>query len=172
MQKKSYFASEHRNFWPPLEQLKPYFIPISGPPGFTVGGNDTGGFRLEGVDGTENFEPGKGRIDISLQLTGHPNYGVFLFYRKTRGPMYSSKGDLTKMKTYVRTEHYDLLTQAFFIPFDQAWLAVKEFIETDGQLPKSIEWVNMKDVEGEPFPDPRHKPGPGETIIEQQRRHK
>jgi hypothetical protein len=33
-----------------------------------------------------------------------------------------------------------------FIPFDRAWLAVKEFIETDGALPKSIDWIASADM--------------------------
>lgn len=32
--------------------------------------------------------------------------------------------------------------------------AVKEFIETDGQLPKCIEWVANKDLPPGTFPDP------------------
>jgi hypothetical protein len=41
-----------------------------------------------------------------------------------------------------------------FIPFDRAWLAVKEFIETDGALPKSIDWIADADIPDEVFPDP------------------
>jgi hypothetical protein len=39
-------------------------------------------------------------------------------------------------------------------PFKSAWLAVKEFIETDGQLPKSIEWIANKELPVGTFPDP------------------
>jgi hypothetical protein len=32
--------------------------------------------------------------------------------------------------------------------------AVKEFLETDGELPKSIEWVANADLPRNTFPDP------------------
>jgi hypothetical protein len=41
-----------------------------------------------------------------------------------------------------------------YIPFERAWLAVKEFIETDGQLPTSIEWVRTSELPEHTFPDP------------------
>jgi hypothetical protein len=41
-----------------------------------------------------------------------------------------------------------------FIPFAEAWKAVKEFIETEGELPKSIEWVRNRDLPPNTFPDP------------------
>nr|WP_292612931.1 Imm1 family immunity protein [Nitrobacter sp. 62-13] len=40
------------------------------------------------------------------------------------------------------------------MPFPVAWKAVKEFIETDGELPTSIEWVANSDLSPETFPDP------------------
>ena len=41
-----------------------------------------------------------------------------------------------------------------YIPFDRAWLAVKEFIETEGRLPTSIEWVSNADLPEGTFPEP------------------
>ena len=54
----------------------------------------------------------------------------------------------------MRNLHNDPLPVGLFIPFKSAWLAVKEFIETDGALPKSIEWVANKDLPAGTFPDP------------------
>jgi Immunity protein Imm1 len=54
----------------------------------------------------------------------------------------------------VRNPHNDPLPVGLFIPFKTAWLAVKEFIETDGALPKSIEWIANKDLPPGTFPDP------------------
>ncbi|MNC98194.1 hypothetical protein D3C83_160840 [compost metagenome] len=48
----------------------------------------------------------------------------------------------------------DLRPIGLFIPFPVAWKAVKEFMETDGQLPKSIEWVANRDLPTNTFPDP------------------
>jgi hypothetical protein len=50
--------------------------------------------------------------------------------------------------------HGTPLSVGLFIPFRTAWSAVKEFIETNGELPKSIEWVASGDLPPEAFPDP------------------
>ena len=44
---------------------------------------------------------GKGRIDIDLQMWGHPDLGVLLIYSKWGGGLkltYTSKGDLTRLR--------------------------------------------------------------------------
>ena len=67
---------------------------------------------------------------------------------------YTSRGDLNRLGEIVRTLHDDRLPVGLFIPFPKAWLAVKEFMETEGQLPKSIEWVRNTDLPPNTFPDP------------------
>lgn len=67
---------------------------------------------------------------------------------------YSSKGDPRRLREWVRTLHNTPLPVGLFIPFKAAWVAVKEFIETEGALPKSIEWVANKDLPPGTFPDP------------------
>jgi len=54
----------------------------------------------------------------------------------------------------VRSLHGTPLSVGLFVPFPVAWKAVKEFIETDGELPTSIEWVANSDLSPETFPDP------------------
>ena len=44
-------------------------------------------------------------------------------------------------------------TRGLFIPFPKAYEAVKEFIETGGQLPKCIEWVADEDLPPGTFPE-------------------
>jgi hypothetical protein len=61
---------------------------------------------------------------------------------------------LTRLREWVRSLHDTPLPVGLFIPFEQAWKAVKEFIETDGQLPKSIEWIANRDLPPNTFPDP------------------
>ena len=39
-----------------------------------------------------------------------------------------------------------------FIPPDLAWRAVKEFIETDGTLPRTIEWLSSAELPEHTFP--------------------
>ena len=41
-----------------------------------------------------------------------------------------------------------------YIPFERAFAAVKEFIETDGELPKSIEWIANRELPPNAFPRP------------------
>jgi hypothetical protein len=50
--------------------------------------------------------------------------------------------------------HGDLRPIGLYIPYEKAWLAVKEFIETDGNLPNSIEWVPGRELPPGTFPDP------------------
>ncbi len=50
--------------------------------------------------------------------------------------------------------HGTPLPVGLFIPYATAWKAVKEFIETDGKLPKNIEWIANRDLPENTFPDP------------------
>jgi hypothetical protein len=159
MRKTVYFDVFDGRGWPSPEQLRPYFL---APPGqrwtFDGGnGNDSWGLTAEGVDGTEHLEANKGRIDIELEMWGHPDLGVLLIYSKWGGgvkQMYSSKGDLHRLREWVRSLHDTPLPVGLFIPYEKAWQAVKEFIETDGQLPKSIDWIANRDLPRNTFPDP------------------
>jgi hypothetical protein len=119
--------------------------------------NDSACLTAEGVDGTEHLEADKGRIDVDLDMWGNPEHGVLLIYSKWGGGLkqtYSSKGDFARLRERVRSMHDTVLPVGLFIPFDKAWTAVKEFIETDGKLPKSIEWIANRDLPPNTFPDP------------------
>jgi len=90
-------------------------------------------------------------------MWGIPKLGVVLIYTKWGGghrDIFSSKGDLQRLSEWARNLHNTPLPVGLFIPFKSAWLAVKEFIETEGALPKSIEWVANKDLPPGTFPDP------------------
>lgn len=155
--KRVYFEKYKGDFWPTLKELEPYFLAPKGKEWFNSAGNDTAGLDAYGVDGTENLEEGKGRIDAELDLVGNPDHGVLLIYHKYgagTNDWYSSKGDITRLKQWVRTLHDDLRPIGLFIPFAEAWKAVKEFMETEGALPKSIEWINNNDLPDNTFPPP------------------
>ena len=64
------------------------------------------------------------------------------------------RADLRRLRECVRNLHNTPLPVGLFIPFESAFEAVKEFIETDGALPKSIEWIANKDLPPNTFPDP------------------
>jgi hypothetical protein len=157
VKKYSYFASRRSSGWPGLEELRPYFLAPPGQRWFFDTGNDSGGFDALGVDGTEHLEAYKGRIDIHLEMWGHPDLGVLIIYSKLGGghkQTYTSRGDLSRLRKLVRGMHGTPLPVGLFIPYEFAWNAVKEFIETDGALPKSIEWVANRDLPPNTFPDP------------------
>lgn len=157
MRKFSYFDSQLGAGWPSLEYLEPFFIPSSGSPWFNTGGNNGAVLGCEGLDGTEHLRDGEGRIDIRLEMWGDPKLGVLLLYSKLGAPggyMFTSAGDFSKTGLYTRTLHNDIHPVWLYIPFGEAWKAVKEFIETEGALPKSIEWISNKDLTPDTFPDP------------------
>lgn len=159
MRKHAYFHTFRDEGWPSPEFLKPYFRkpPPDAISWFPNSGNDSGGLDLIGADGTEHLPEGKGRIDIELSMWGHPELGVLLIYSKLGGghrEVYSSKGDLSKLRQWVRTLHDDPMPVGLYIPFAKAWLAVKEFMETEGKLPTSIEWIKNSDLPEGTFPDP------------------
>jgi hypothetical protein len=155
--KQAYFDVYWGEGWPKIDWLQPYFL---GPPEkrwFFSSGNDSASLSIEGAERTEHLERGKGRIDIHLEMWGHPKLGVLLVRSKRGGghkEVHSSCGDLSRLQQWVRTLHNDPMPVGLFIPFDKAWLAVKEFIETEGELPKSIEWIANKDLPENTFPDP------------------
>jgi hypothetical protein len=124
---------------------------------FFDGDNDTAGLWAQGLEGTEHLEPGRGRIDLSLQLCGHPDHGVLLWYRKWgRAPTLTcgSKGDVRRLREWVETRHEDLRPIGLFISCESALMAVTEFVQRDGELPKCIEWISESDLPPEAFPDP------------------
>jgi Immunity protein Imm1 len=158
MRKSAYFDTFWSDGWPELKWLAPYFLHAPERRWPFEGDNDSAGFDAEGVEGTEHLPFGEGRIDIRLNLWGSPKHGVLLIYEKRGGgyrDVFSSKGDLTRLGELIRSTHDTPLPVGLFIPFDVAWQAVKEFIETEGaMLPKSIEWIANRDLPPNTFPDP------------------
>ena len=157
MKKRIYFDVFDGPGWPSPSQLESYFL---APPGqrLTFGtGNDNWGLTVEGVDGTSHLKSEKGRIDVTLRMWGHPELGVLLIYSKWGGGFkdnFSSKGNLSRLREWVRSTHNTPLPVGLFIPYASAWSAVKEFMETDGKLPESIEWIANRQLPANTFPDP------------------
>ena len=157
MRKRTYFDSRRRTGWPQPKELERYFLAPPGKEWFYAGGNDGARLSVEGLYGTEHLEANRGRVDCDLMMWGNRDLGVLLIYSKWGGGLqqtYSSRGDLTRLRELVRSLHDTPLPVGLFIPFATAWKAVKEFIETDGELPKSIEWIANRDLPANTFPDP------------------
>src|SRR4051794_31292677 len=130
MKKRVYFDVFRGPVWPLPSQLESYFLTPPGQRWTFDTGNDNWGLSAEGVDGTEHLKPGKDRIDVELEMWGHPELGVLLIYSKWGGGFeesYSSKGNLSLLQKWVRTLHNDPMPVGLFIPYATAWKAVKEF---------------------------------------------
>lgn len=167
MKKTAYFAGETMEGWPRPEDIKHYFL---GPPGkrwFFDTGDDTAAFEALGVDGTEHLPPNE-RAEIVFVLNAHPKFGVLLDWSKWDGRekhVYASKGDLGRLRELVYTIQDYPLPVGLLVSFEVAWKAVKEFIETDGQLPKCIEWIADDALPPDTFPDNPRDPSVRARII-------
>ncbi|MEA2818426.1 MAG: hypothetical protein QOJ86_430 [Bradyrhizobium sp.] len=160
MRKDSYFGDFDGLGWPAPDDLKKYFS--VGGPLWELGGNDNWYLDVQGLYGTETL-PQRYSVNARLGMTVSPEHGVMLNYDKWDGRIqrkdsYVSRGDLSRLGRFMYSLHGDPLSLGLFIPFEEAWKAVKEFIERDGELPTSIAWVAVKDLPPETFPDPALPP--------------
>jgi hypothetical protein len=156
MRKSTYFDVFDGPGWPSPNQLQHYFLSPAGRRRAFETDTDSWALSAEGVDGTEHL-PDQARTDIHLTLWGNPNHGVLLHYRKwgaASKETYWSKGDLGRLREWVKTKHGDIMPVGLYIPFERAWTAVKEFMQRDGALPESIAWVAANDLPDDAFPDP------------------
>lgn len=161
MRKSAAFHTYWGEGWPALEWLEPYFLRRSANSvwAFAEGADDGGNFSAEGMYGTEHLSPKTGRVDVRLYLFGNARHGVYFLYDKWDGRLgrkfrYNSKGDLSWLREYVRPRHATIIPVGLFIPYPVAWKALKEYIERDGELPESIEWIADEDLPPNTFPDP------------------
>jgi hypothetical protein len=157
MKKRSLFAADLRDDWPAPQEIERYFL---GPPEqrwFSRTDAEGAGFFADGVDGTDQLKPNAGRTNISLHLRVHPKWGALLQWSKRRKGLdetYYSKGDLSRLREYCYVGQSGPLPVGLFIPLEVAWVAVKEFLESDGALPTRIQWAAVRDLPPDTFPDP------------------
>jgi hypothetical protein len=157
MRKVAYIDNYWGEGWPEIKSIERYFIAPPGKRWVFDSGNPDGSLMIEGVDGTSNFDQGRGRVDTCLTMIGKQELGVLLIYSKKGGgynQTYNSKGDVTRLREFVRTYHNTLVPVGLLIPFDRAWKAVKEFMQTNGVLPRSIEWISDNELPPNTFPAP------------------
>lgn len=143
------FAGVITKGWREPKDIEHYFLGPRGQRWFFDTGTDKGSFEIHGVGGTDHLPPGEGRIDIKLTLWGHPTLGVLLNWAKWGGgfdEIYASTGDLTRLRERAPRVHGGTLPVGLFVPYEAAWTALNEFFETDGALPKSVEWIAERDL--------------------------
>lgn len=146
MIKDIHFDEFNGSNWPSPAELASFFLAPAGKEWSYKGGNDSWLISVDGLRGTSKLPP-RERINARMFMTGHPNHGVSLqlnTWDGTRGSgrSYLSKGDVTKIRDIVYSQHGTPLLLGTFLPFPTGWLAVKEFMETEGNLPRSIEWLD------------------------------
>ena len=164
MKKRIRFDRFRLPYWPAPEELAPYFLASKGHEWSYLGGNESWGMEVSGLFGSQHL-PVYGamgltgretQVEANLEICGNPELGVLLCYSRYGGSYndsFFSAGDLSRMNTWVRTLNDDLRPVGLYIPFRDAWPAVKEFMETDGELPKCIPWIAASDLPENTFPD-------------------
>jgi hypothetical protein len=159
MRKYVFFDELKGSGWPSPSEIEHYFLSFSGRREAFDTDNDCWGLFAGGAGGSEPAD--EGGIDLHLTMVGNPSHGVLLQHFKARGErsdVHYSRGNLKRLQEWIRTRHGYLMPVGLFIPFEQAWSAVKEFIETDGALPQSIAWIADHDIPPDAFPDPAERP--------------
>jgi hypothetical protein len=159
VRKKIYFGKFGSDGWPALSEFEPFFLAPKGQEWSFQGGNDSWGLEVQGLYGTEDRAE-MDRVDVHLYMIGNRELGVYLDYDKWDGRIrhkysYVPKGDLGRLGEFVKSLHGTELSVGLFIPFSVAWKAVKQFMETDGELPTSIEWIATRDLPPQTFPVPK-----------------
>ncbi|MGP9811875.1 hypothetical protein ACTZWT_10220 [Rhodopseudomonas sp. NSM] len=159
--------------WPSLTELEPLFLAPDDQRWPYWKGYDEWALYIEGLDGTDGL-PDVDQGKVYLTMTGTPDFGVMLSYEKWDGRTMQSqdcfsKGDMSRIREWLRTLHDDLRPIGLFIPYAQAWPAVKEFMERDGELPTSIEWVDAEALPPNTFRFPGFfRPGPEPRVLREE----
>lgn len=155
MIKRAYFDTYDGDGWPDIKWLETYFLTEAGRQRFFASGNDSWGLKAYGLGGSEKLPPSRGRIDVDLTILGHRDLGILLCYYVSDGlnrKAYYSKGNVERLGEWVETFHGDKMPVGLYVPFDLAWLGVKEFIEKEGELPQDIPWFFADDLPVDTFP--------------------
>ena len=110
-------------------------------------GTVSGQLSAQTVHDVARLEAREGRIDVDLQLGGDREHGVILqYWKRGYGEVYSFTGDSSRLREWIFSSYETWLPVALFIPAEKAWNATREFIETEGALPQSIDWIATRDL--------------------------
>jgi hypothetical protein len=159
MRKEGSFDTHWGDGWPDLATVEACVTDPVRRSQMLARGADGGCFSIEGLYGTENLAPRAGLVSATLYLFLSAEHGAMVLYSRWDGRIqkqasWNSKGDLSRLGQFVRSFHDTPLSLGLFISFENAWLAIKEFMLTEGELPTVIEWVATEDLPPETFPEP------------------
>ena len=150
MSKTAIFAGDVSEGWPEPQDIARYFLTPSGQRSFLETGDDSGLFTVDGIEGTDHLEDTScGRKEVNLWLTAHPAFGVMLQWSKWDGKQhqdYHSSGDLTRLREAIPSSHGSKCPLGLFVPLEDAWKAIKDFLENEGGRSNKIAWIESKDL--------------------------
>ena len=159
VKKEAAFGDHWGNGWPDISAVEQDLSDPDKLAKLFAKGRDGGCFSIEWIYDKGGSIPQFGLVGAILYMHMHPDHGIKLQYsrwdrRIEKKETYHSKGDLARLKQFVRSFHRTPLSIGLFIPFEIGRKAVKEFLQTDGELPQSVNWISDDDLPSEVFPLP------------------
>ena len=159
VKREAAFGDHWGNGWPDISAVEQGLSDPEKLAKLFAKGRDGGCFSIEWIYDNGDSIPEFGLVGAILYIHLHPDHGIKLQYsgwdRRTGiRETYHSKGDLARLKQFVRSFHRTPLSIGLFVPFEIGRKAVKEFLQTDGKLPQSVDWISDGDLPSEVFPLP------------------
>ena len=159
VKKEAAFDDHWGNGWPEISVVEQALSDPERLAQLFARGRDGACFSIEWIYDKNNSAPQYDLVGATLYVHMNPDHGIKLQYSKWDGrigekKIFHSKGDLARLTQFVRSFHRTPLSIGLFIPFETGRKAVKEFLETDGELPRSIDWVSDDELPSEVFPRP------------------
>ena len=166
MNKQAFFDTLEGPFWPEPRQIERYFIASNSEGSPNTGRKDSWSLHAEGLYGTSHLTPKTGRVDVHLYMVRNFQHGVMFAYSKwdgrtKTGEGFSSKGDLTRLREWVPVHQGGRVPVGLFVPFPDAWSAIREFLSSGGERPTSIEWIDDGELPADSFRERKEYPEGG-----------
>jgi hypothetical protein len=159
VKKEASFDDHWGNGWPDIKAVRDCLSDPERLAQFFAKGRDGGCFSIEWIYSPSSSPPQFDLVGATLYMHMNPDLGIKLQYSRWDGrtgekKTYHSKGSLTRLKEFVPSFHGTPLSIGLFVSFDKGSKAVSEFLQKEGELPSSIDWVSDDDLPSEIFPRP------------------
>lgn len=159
VKREAAFDDHWGNGWPDISAVEQGLADPEKLAQLLAKGRDGGCFSIEWIYDKSDSTPQFGTVGAVLYMHMNTDHGIKLQYsgwdrRTGNRETYHSKGDLMRLKQFVRSFHGTPLSIGLFVPFEKGRKAIKEFLQTDGELPRSVDWISDDDLPSEVFPIP------------------